>query len=265
VRVFRTSLVAVIACSAVLVSANAGHGAVASAKSDKVCATYASLAQDLESLGTAISQDFDGDALKKVAKTFKKASKSAPKALKSSLASIAKVYNALGNFETEADAVAEYAKNAKKNDAAFRKFLAYDAAHCESSATGSTGGASGGDSGGSVAIDGETVTLASARCLLREQTAAGQRIELTAQATGTNSDGDMVVVDFTRYAKDSDFAGDDISVDIGDPGADDATNLNARLDIGDVDVNGSTVSVSDVEFTGSSDGSTVTGSFEINC
>ncbi len=58
---------------------------------------------------------------------------------------------------------------------------------------------------GSVTIDGETVSLASARCLLREQTAAGQTIELTAQATGTNGDGDMVVVDFSRYAKTATF------------------------------------------------------------
>ncbi len=146
-RLLRTCLVAVIACSAVLVSANAGHGAVTSATTDKVCATYASLQQDLEGLGAAISRDFDGDALKKVAKTFKKASKRAPKALKSSLASIAKVYNALGDFENEADAVAEYAKNAKKNDAAFKKFFAYNSKHCESSATGSAGGASGGGRG----------------------------------------------------------------------------------------------------------------------
>jgi hypothetical protein len=111
----------------------------------------------------------------------------------------------------------------------------------------------------------ETISLDSARCYLERQTAAGQEIELTGQAFGTNAAGDAVSIDFTRYAPSSDFSGDDISVDIGDPRSGDATSLGARLDIGGVNRAGSTLSASNIELTNNDTAVTITASFEINC
>jgi hypothetical protein len=127
-----------------------------------------------------------------------------------------------------------------------------------------TGGGGGG--GGSLVFGDETITLDRALCYLQEQPVAGSEgtIELTAQGHGTNAAGDPVVVDFTRFGEDSLFTGDDITIDIGDPRSDDFMGYYARLDIGDVSVDGNVLSASDVPFAGD-DGTQVVGSFRIEC
>ena len=109
-----------------------------------------------------------------------------------------------------------------------------------------------------------TIPLASSRCFLKEQTAAGQDIELTAQASGTNVAGDTVMIDFTRYAEGGQFEGDDISIDVGAVGSSDAFGYHGRLDLGAVERSGDTFSVEDVELNGD-EGIPVTVSFEIEC
>lgn len=123
----------------------------------------------------------------------------------------------------------------------------------------------GGGGGGSLTIGDETMKLDSARCFLEEQEAAGQTIELTGQASGTNSAGDQVTIDFTRYAASSDFAGDDISVTVGDPFSDESENLGARLDSGAVTLDGKTLSASSFEFKLDDGVTTTPGSFEMDC
>ena len=118
---------------------------------------------------------------------------------------------------------------------------------------------------GSLTVDGEDIELNPGRCLLEEQPSAGGGgvLEATAQGTGTNRAGDQVVVDFTRYSADSQFAGDDVSVTIGDP-FDGATELGGTADSGTVAIDGFEVSATDFEVSDES-GTTQAISFTINC
>lgn len=121
--------------------------------------------------------------------------------------------------------------------------------------------AGGGGGEGSLTLAGEEITLGPGRCFLEEQPSAGGggTIELTGQASGTNAAGDEVVIDFTRYSDDSDFAGDDVSITIGDPFSEDATTLYGDADSGAVSLDGSVLSASDFPVEGDSI------SFEIAC
>jgi hypothetical protein len=134
----------------------------------------------------------------------------------------------------------------------------------EGSGDAPTGGGGGG--GGSLIFGDETITLDRALCYLQEQPVAGSEgtIELTAQGHGTNAAGESVVVDFTRFGEDSLFAGDDITIDIGDPRGDDFMEYGAVLDIGGVLVDGTVVTATDVPFAGD-DGTQIVGSFRIEC
>lgn len=122
----------------------------------------------------------------------------------------------------------------------------------------------GGGGGGSLTLDGEEIGFDNARCFLEEQESAGQQILLTAQAFGTDAAGEEVMIDFTRWGEESDFTGDDVSITIGDPFAEDARSLGGRVDIGGVSVDGSTVSATDMELTGEG-GATVAADFVIEC
>ena len=142
-----------------------------------------------------------------------------------------------------------------------------DSGASESGGDAGGGGATAGAGGGTLELGAETITFERARCFLEEQDAAagGGKILFTAQAFGTNAAGDEVVIDVSRYDEDSQFAGDDIIVDIGDPFSDTAVSLNAVTDIGTVSVDGSTLSASGLTFTNFDDFSEQPGSFEINC
>lgn len=129
------------------------------------------------------------------------------------------------------------------------------------------GSAGSGGGGGTLVLGDETIALDSARCFLEEQDAAGGggKILFVAQGFGTNAAGDELVVDLSRYDEESQFTGDDILVDIGDPFSDDAVSLSASGDIGTIVIDGSTLSASGLTFDNFDDGSQTPGSVQVNC
>lgn len=126
---------------------------------------------------------------------------------------------------------------------------------------------SGGVGGGELVLGDETIALDSARCFLEEQDAAagGGKILFVAQGFGTTADGEAVVVDVSRYDEDSQFAGDDVLVDIGDVTAGESTSYGARGEIGAVEVDGSTLSADGLTFTDFDAAEQLPGSFRIDC
>ena len=153
---------------------------------------------------------------------------------------------------------------------------ATDASPTTAPAEATDGGSSGDDdqpaapsggNGGEVVLGDETITFDSARCFLEEQDAAagGGKILFVAQAFGTTAAGEPVTIDVSRYDEDSQFTGDDILLDIGDPFSDDAVGWTARGDIGTVTVDGSTLSAAGLTFSDFDAGAEVSGSFRIDC
>lgn len=143
------------------------------------------------------------------------------------------------------------------------------AATDDTSGGGDTGGGESTPSGsasGTLTLDGEEIELSGGLCYLEEQPAAagGGSIEATAQASGTDADGDEVMIDFTRFSADNQFAGDDVSLTIGDPFSPDARSLSGTSDAGTVSIDGSTVSASDFEVSEDL-ADTVFISFTIEC
>lgn len=127
----------------------------------------------------------------------------------------------------------------------------------------------GGGGEGTLTMGDEEIALGAGRCFLEEQDAAagGGTIELTGQASGTNAAGDEVLIDFTRFSAESDFAGDDVSVVVGDFTSGDATEFLGNAEIGTVSLDGSVLSASGFEVTSfdSGDADVVLISFEIAC
>lgn len=132
---------------------------------------------------------------------------------------------------------------------------------------GEAAGGGGGAGGGTLVLGAETIEFDSARCFLEEQDAAagGGKILFVAQAFGTTADGEELVLDVSRYDADSQFTGDDIIVDIGDPFSDDSVSMSAKGDIGTVSVDGSRLSAGDLTFFNFDDGTEQPGSFDVNC
>jgi len=139
------------------------------------------------------------------------------------------------------------------------------AATTDGNSGGSSGG--GGADAGSLTLGDETIPLDSARCFLQEQDVVGSpgKILLTGQASGTNADGEELLLDFTRFDEDSNFTGDDILVDIGDFRSGDAQSYSANADLGTVQRDGDTLTASGLTFKDFDAGVEVTGSFEIKC
>ena len=123
--------------------------------------------------------------------------------------------------------------------------------------------------GGFLVLGDERIDFDSARCFLEEQEAAagGGSILAVGQGFGMNSEGVEVALDFTRFSEESDFAGDDILVDIGDPFSGDTIGYAARVDIGVVSIEGNRLSASCLTFESFDEGaeSPLDGSFELNC
>jgi len=143
-----------------------------------------------------------------------------------------------------------------------------DSSGTDSGADDAEGGAAGGASGGGTLVLGEeTIELDSARCFLEEQDAAGGggKILFVAQAFGVDAGGEELVLDVSRYDEDSQFTGDDIIVDIGDPFSDDAVSLRSGGEVGTVAVDGSNLSAEDLVFVNFDDSTEQPGSFDINC
>jgi hypothetical protein len=131
----------------------------------------------------------------------------------------------------------------------------------------SGGGSASGGGGGSLTLGDEVISLDRARCYMQEQDVAGSpgKILFTAQGFGTNADGEDLVLDISRYDEDSLFYGDDILVDVGDPFSDDAVSWHAASDFGTVEQDGSTLRADGLTFMNGSDGSQVSGAFELAC
>jgi len=123
--------------------------------------------------------------------------------------------------------------------------------------------------GGFLTLGDETIQFDSARCYLEEQPSAGGggSILATGQGFGTNSEGVEVSLDFTRFNEESQFAGDDINVVIGDPFSGDTISYFAGLDIGGVSIDGNRLSASGLTFESFDEGadSPLDGAFELSC
>lgn len=125
----------------------------------------------------------------------------------------------------------------------------------------------GGGSAGTLTLGDEVIQLDSARCFLQEQDVVGSpgKILLTGQGFGTLADGNEFVLDFTRFDEDSNFTGDDILVDVGDPRSDDSYGLRGSADLGTVQRDGDTLSASGLTFSNFDAGTEIQGAFELKC
>ncbi len=123
--------------------------------------------------------------------------------------------------------------------------------------------------GGTLVFGGGLIALDSARCFLQEQDAVGGgKILFVAQAFAVTAGGDEIALDVSRYDEDSQFAGDDVKIEISHPEERElAMSLSSIGDIGTVTLDGSSVtSAGDLTFTSEVDDSIeFIGSFEINC
>ena len=123
----------------------------------------------------------------------------------------------------------------------------------------------GGGGTGLLVLGGEEIELGPGRCFLEEQPAAagGGSILATAQAQGADAAGEEVRIDFTRFSEDSQFAGDDVTVDVGPLGG--SVGYSGKEAEGSVSVDGNVVSATDFPMMNSDDLSEITATFTINC
>lgn len=128
-----------------------------------------------------------------------------------------------------------------------------------------TGGSSSGGSG-TIVLGDETIEFDEVQCTLDPQEAAagGGQILFVGQGLGVDADGQDVLLDVSRYDEDSQFAGDVVSVEIGDIMAGDNTSLESRTAAGTVEVEGSTIRA-EVTLTDFTESSELSASFEISC
>jgi hypothetical protein len=262
VRVIRAFMTGGVAVAMLLVAVAAPSGA---ADVTKVCTALDGLQEDISAAGLQTSDAFDGHVFTVVGKAFAKAAKKAPKGVRSSLKTLAKYYKSFGKAKNPVEIGQAIGKNAKKFSKASADFAQFVVTECAGTSSSGSSSSSGGAKAGSLVLGGETISLDRSQCLLKEQTSAGQKIELTAQGHGTNADGTAVTLDFTRYARGEQFEGDDITIDIGNPTSSDLTTYRVSLDYGVVDRSGSTLSVSGVEARNFDAGQTASVSFDIDC
>ena len=85
------------------------------------------------------------------------------------------------------------------------------------------------------------------------------------QAEGTNPEGEPVLIDVSRYDEDSQFVGDDILVDIGDPFSGDSITWGANADLGTVQIDGSRVYADGLTFRNFDTNEELPGAFNIFC
>lgn len=114
----------------------------------------------------------------------------------------------------------------------------------------------------------ERIDFDSALCYLQDQDAfGGGTIHATAQATGTDSAGEEVLLDFTRFGADTDFEGDDLSVTVGDYTTGDSVEYRDVIDLGSVSIQGNSVIATGFNVTSFDFDEPVelAASFELNC
>lgn len=258
-RMSRTLLIVAVSCGTLVFTSAPSTALVA--RGNDPCDALVDLDARVDELES--SRAFDAAGYRQIRNDFKKAAKSAPKVLQSAMKQLAKLYGSVGKAKSESDGVTAYGNGLVKYDKAVKQFNTYLAEKC-AGAAGSGSSTSSGSGAGTLTLGGETITLESSRCFLQEQTAAGQKILWTAQASGTNAAGDDVIVDVSRYDASSQFAGDDLSVDIGDPRSPSFVGWGGRYATGTIFLSGKTVSGSGLEVT-DDDLQTVTVTFDINC
>lgn len=128
--------------------------------------------------------------------------------------------------------------------------------------------ASGGSGSGTLTLDGESIALTSVRCFLEPQDSAGGggQILFTGQGTGANGAGDDVLIDVSRYDEASMFAGDSVSMTVGDPTSPDSTTYDVSGEQDAIVVDGSTLSGDAITLDDPEGGGTgPTVSFQLNC
>jgi hypothetical protein len=134
---------------------------------------------------------------------------------------------------------------------------------------GSTAGGSesGGSGSGSVTLDGEAITLASVRCTLEPQDSAagGGQILFVGQGEGAAESGVEILIDVSRYDEASMFAGDSVSLTMGDPTDPDSETLELMGATDAISVDGSTLGGTDLQLADPEGTYTRTVSFELNC
>lgn len=130
---------------------------------------------------------------------------------------------------------------------------------------GAPGGSSSGGSG-TIVLGDETIEFDEVLCMLEPQEAAagGGQILFVGQGMGVDADGQDVLLDVSRYDEDSQFAGDVVSVEIGDIMAGDNTSLESRTAAGTVEIEGSTIRA-EVTLTDFTESSELAASFELSC
>lgn len=143
-----------------------------------------------------------------------------------------------------------------------------DAGSADDDADGDAGGAGDDSADTTLVFDGEAMIMMGSMCYLQEQDAAvgGGKILFVGQGRGTTADGTQpVLLDVSRYDEDSMFAGDSVSVVIGNPAGDDVRSFSSISETGIVAVDDSGMSAQDVVLLSDDDGSEVTATFTIDC
>lgn len=120
---------------------------------------------------------------------------------------------------------------------------------------------------GSAQLDGETIEFTEVLCYLEPQPAAsgGGNILFVAQGHGTNTAGEPIMVDVSRYDEDSIVAGDTVDVVIGEVTAADAVQLGYRSEAEAVTLVENTVSARDLTMDNFETMTQHTVSFEFSC
>lgn len=122
---------------------------------------------------------------------------------------------------------------------------------------------------GTLDLDGETIELSSVQCHLESQPAAagGGNILFVVQGQGQNADGEPLLIDISRYDEASMFAGDKVTLDIGEitPSGEDLVTLTTTEPAGTVALEGSTARADGLQVEDLGLGMSMTASFEIAC
>ena len=121
---------------------------------------------------------------------------------------------------------------------------------------------------GSMTFGDEVIALTGALCFFEEQTRAGLGgvYTHTAQGSGTNAAGDDVILDVSRARDEDGTEGDDVLVDIGELGSDEAKSFGAAgpamVTFGDASATADEIALRDSD---AFDQDPVSLSFELNC
>lgn len=122
---------------------------------------------------------------------------------------------------------------------------------------------------GTIDLDGENIELSSVQCHLQSQPAAagGGNILFVVQGQGQNADGEPLLIDISRYDEASMFAGDKVTLEIGEitPSGEDLVSLTTTAPVGTVALEGSTARADGLQVEDLGLGMSATASFEITC